>query len=121
MKPLVTVEADLVTRLCQALDDAAGSCSDDASCWREHAEAMLQVMQPELDAAYRRGVEDAAKVADDRAAICFDAVAKIEAGTLYPNRPRAETAATERCAGMEAAHIARSIRALIEQEAKSDG
>lgn len=49
-----------------------------------------------------------AKVADDRAAICADAVAKIEAGDLYPGIPTAR--ASETCARMEAEHIARLIR-----------
>ena len=52
--------------------------------------------------------EACAKIADDREAICADAVAKVEAGELYQGIPTA--AATESCARLEAAHIARLIR-----------
>lgn len=52
--------------------------------------------------------EACAVIADKREAICADAVAKIEAGELYRDIPTA--AATESCARLEAAHIARLIR-----------
>jgi hypothetical protein len=52
--------------------------------------------------------EACARIADERAAICADAVAKIEAGDLYAGI--ATAAATESCASLEASHIARLIR-----------
>lgn len=58
--------------------------------------------------ALMAGREADAAMADHRAAICADAVAKIDAGQLYKNSPTAR--ATEDCARMEAEHIARLIR-----------
>ena len=52
--------------------------------------------------------EACARIADERAAVCADAVAKIEAGELYAGIPTAR--ATEDCARLEALHIARLIR-----------
>lgn len=52
--------------------------------------------------------EACAVIADERAAICADAVAEIEAGRLYKDIPTAR--ATEDCARAEAEHIARLIR-----------
>lgn len=52
--------------------------------------------------------ERCAKIADEREAICADAVAKIKAGELYTGLPTAQ--ATEECARLEANHIARLIR-----------
>jgi len=53
-------------------------------------------------------IEDCAKVADEREAICAEAVEMVCAGTLYPDIPTA--AATENSARMEASHIAGLIR-----------
>lgn len=55
-------------------------------------------------------LEEAAKVADARAAVCDDAVKLIGEGKLYRDVDGA--AATERCASLEARHIAKMIRAL---------
>lgn len=52
--------------------------------------------------------EACAKIAEERAAICADAVAKIDAGQLYAGMQHAR--ATEECARLEASHIACLIR-----------
>lgn len=66
---------------------------------------------PSVEQIRAEAFEEAAKVAEERAVICKDAVQKIEAGELY--RETAEMAlATERCAMFEASHIARAIRAM---------
>lgn len=61
-------------------------------------------------AGFKEAQEAAVKVANDRAAICADAVAKIEAGELYGGADDAR--ATENCARLEAAHIAKLIANL---------
>lgn len=53
--------------------------------------------------------EACAKIADERTAICADAVAKVEAGELYQSFPQ-DAKITENCARMEASHIAKLIR-----------
>lgn len=55
--------------------------------------------------AYRAGLLATAKVADERKRICFDAAKK---------HTDACNARTEQCAGMEAQHIAESIRQLAD-------
>ena len=52
--------------------------------------------------------EACARIADEREAICADAVSKVDTGNLYAGNPTAK--ATEECARLEAAHIARLIR-----------
>lgn len=77
-------------------------------------ETFVREIARALVAAERRGIEAererCARVADDREAICADAVRKIEAGELYRDIPTAR--ATEECARLEAAHIGRLIRQL---------
>jgi hypothetical protein len=68
------------------------------------------VLREELKFISASTIEACAKVADTRADICADAVAKIDAGELYQDIPTAK--ATENCARMEAVHIASLIRAL---------
>jgi hypothetical protein len=75
----------------------------------EHAvSAMADTIARAIMSARAEEREACAKIADDREAICADAVAKVEAGELYQGIPTA--AATESCARLEAAHIARLIR-----------
>lgn len=85
---------------------------------------LTNVVSLALIQAYERGQESmrerAAVAADEREAICADAVAKIEAGELYVGIATAK--ATEECARLEAAHIARLIRSLpIEQDSEVKG
>jgi hypothetical protein len=61
-----------------------------------------------IQAAQEAEREACAAIADERAAICEDAVSKIDAGKLYAGIPTAR--ATEQCAQLEALHIARLIR-----------
>jgi predicted metal-dependent phosphoesterase TrpH len=71
---------------------------------------MLERVARALVAAERRGIERAAKVAEDRKAICADAVAKVKSGELYADIPTA--LASESCAHLEASHIVKLIRQL---------
>jgi uncharacterized coiled-coil protein SlyX len=65
-------------------------------------------------AARKQAIKECAMVAQDRAAICADALAKIAAGELYQGLSTAR--ATENCARMEAVHIASLICKLKESK-----
>lgn len=78
----------------------AGKSATDNDGFVRIARAILAAKAEEREAC--------AKIADEREAICADAVAKIDAGELYLGIPTA--AATEGCARLEASHIARLIR-----------
>lgn len=66
------------------------------------------------DEARRKAIDQCAAIADERAAICADAVAKIKAGELYKETAKTSVQ-TENCARLEAVHIAELIRALLSE------
>ncbi|QPQ55557.1 hypothetical protein IC614_02850 [Allosphingosinicella flava] len=105
-------ECDICHAIVATMHDEVLCCHCQTVPWRKVAALSTKApAQGDVERIRAEALEEAAKVAEARAAICEDAIQKIKAGELYPNTS-ALAGATERCAMHEASHIAKEIRAL---------
>lgn len=81
----------------------------DGRWWRDAALDLLGHAEALKIASMAEALEEAAKIADRRALACRQSTQR------YQAEQQLEMAATERCAGIEALHIARLIRTLAER------